>query len=291
MSKIPADPRAAAVFLAESMLLLPGVLHIQPLMEVAWTLSFIMLFYFIAGGIAGMFRVSALSRLSRFLLLAGAAFLWAAVGESTGWWPRRTNIFFIGMALYEAIEGMRREKMGSATRLTTAAMAVVLLGVCLRTCLMLYLPQTGRVPLLLLRNIITSVTLFAFVWVAYFGPEWWKRLLSGTHLRKLGAASYSFYLTHGFAVKAFRYGIIPWLGAAAGTPLVFSACQLIGLALSIAIARGVYTYVESPLSLVVPRMRSVKAVSLAGKLASRWSMTAPSNLPATRLMTRERLSE
>jgi peptidoglycan/LPS O-acetylase OafA/YrhL len=86
------------------------------------------------------------------------------------------------------------------------------------------------------------------VWVAYFGPEWWKRALSSRHLCQLGAISYSFYLTHGFAVKAFRFGVIPWLGATAAEPVVFWTSQFAALALAVFVARVFYALLEQPLS-------------------------------------------
>jgi len=252
MSKLPADPHVATLFILQTLLFLPGLLHVKPLMDVAWTLSFVILFYFVEGAVARLFKLWGISRLSRFVLLAGASLLWAQAGDSTGWWQPRTAIFWVGMALSEAVGAMSGERLAWATRLTAPAAVVTILGVWLRTDLMMRRDPLIA-PLAVERFMITAVTLFAFIWVAYFGPQWWKHLLSGQQLRKLGAASYSFYLTHGFAVKAFSFGIIPWLGTAARMQLVFGASQIVGLALSIAIARVVYTMVESPLSKLAPK--------------------------------------
>src|SRR5262249_16157843 len=68
-SKLPADPAAAALLLLESTLLLPGMLPIQPIMDVAWTLSFVMYFYLIEAGVAALFRRLQLTRPVRTAIL------------------------------------------------------------------------------------------------------------------------------------------------------------------------------------------------------------------------------
>lgn len=46
-SRIPADPAEAALYLVQNLLLLPGLFPIDPLITVAWSLSFEMLFYLV----------------------------------------------------------------------------------------------------------------------------------------------------------------------------------------------------------------------------------------------------
>jgi len=253
MSKLPAGRGNALLFIVETMFFLPGILHVRPLMDVAWTLSFVVLFYFVEGALASVFTRWGLSRPVRFAILVTAGVFWAVTGDSTGWWDRRTAIFWMGMALSEAVEGMSGARRALAVRLVAPAVLLTILGVWLRTDLMLRRPDTGPVSLLLLRTAITSVTLVSLVWVAYSGPEPWKRLLSGPLLRQMGAASYSFYLTHGFAIKAFRFFIIPWLGPAANASPVFWTGQVAGLALSVAIAKAAWLLLENPLAKLARR--------------------------------------
>ena len=101
------------------------------------------------------------------------------------------------------------------------------------------------------------------MWVAYFGPDWWKRLLSAAPLRQLGATSYAFYLTHGFALKVIRFGTIPLLGALADNPLVFWTNLGLGLALAIWTARLVYDLIENPLATRFARQRPLTPVGSA----------------------------
>ncbi len=255
MSKIPPRPLAAVAFIASNLLFLPGVFHIEALMEVSWTMSFIVLFYFVAGAITVLFRLCRLSRVEKFLFLILSAAIWAVAGHYTGWWQPRTNILWIGMALSEAVDAMSGARNNLATRIVALAASVALAGILLRTWLMMTRPDTGPIPIDLLRNLFTVTGLFAFAWVTHFGPDWWKRLLSANLLRQMGAASYSFYLTHGITVKIFRFGVVPLLGKAAGLPVVFWVCQILGLVMSVIVARIVFEYVENPIAAwVKPRV-------------------------------------
>jgi exopolysaccharide production protein ExoZ len=253
MSKLPPNPHDALVFIIETLLFLPGLLPIRPLMDVSWTLSFIVLFYFVEAGITRLFQRYGFAWRTRFFLLLGMAIVWAVAGDLLHCWEPRTAALWVGMALWELVARMSApdERLRSAVRLAWPSFGFVLAGVALRTLLMLSHPHTALVSILLWSTAVTSVTLSGLVWTAYFGPNWWKILLSGSLLRRLGAASYSFYLTHGLGVKIFHYGIIPWLRTVAGTPVVFWTSQIVGLGISVATALIVHRLVENPLSQVV----------------------------------------
>ena len=248
MSKIPPGGHNAALFVLANLLFLPGLLPIQPLMDVAWTLSFIVYFYFVEALLARVFQFAGVSRGGRIALLSACAVLWGTLCATRGWWEYRTGLFWVGMIVWEIFDGVGSKHGAWARRMTGPATAIVIIGAVGRTVLMIERPDTGIIPLMLWRTIITAITLSAFLWIAYFGPVWWKRVLSTGQLRRLGAASYSFYLTHGFAIKAFRFGIIPWLGSAAQINVVFWIGQLGGLIAGIAIAVAVHSWVEEPLA-------------------------------------------
>jgi len=248
MSKIPADRHNASLFVLENLLFLPGLLPVQPLIDVAWTLSFVVYFYFVEALLAWIFQFAGVSRGRRIALLSACCILWIVLCATRGWWEYRTGLFWVGMIVWEIVDEVSSKHAAWAVRITRPATVIVALGVVGRTVLMLKSPNTGIIPLTLCRTIITAITLSAFLWIAYFGPVWWKGLLSSDHLRRLGAASYSFYLTHGFAIKAFRFGVIPWLGSAAQLTVVFWIGQVVGLIASVAIAVGVHKLVEQPLA-------------------------------------------
>jgi peptidoglycan/LPS O-acetylase OafA/YrhL len=264
MSRLPAETWHAVLYVAANLLFLQGVLPIEPIMEAAWTISFIVLFYFIDAGVVRLFKRLGLSTRQRIVLLAVMTVVWSVAGYTTGRWPPRTCVFWVGMAFAEVAAANPLAHGNWTSRAAAPAALIALFGVAIRTELMLLKPDTGIIPLMVLRSFITSVSLFAFMWVAYFGPEWWKRLLAGHELRTLGATSYSFYLTHGFSLKVFRFGIIPLLGPRAHTPLVFGTSLLLGLALAIWFAKLVFDCIENPLANRVRVRRPLSIPATAG---------------------------
>ncbi len=248
LSKLPADPVEALQFLVGNLLLMAPVFHTRLLVDVSWTLSFVVLFYLIGYAVVRCFRSLGTRRIFRFCTLVVAALLWAWVGERMGYWEPRTAIFWTGMAMLEAVEGYSSTRPLQAARLVPWALLLFLAGVAGRTLLMLERPDTGPIPQPILCFAITSLSLAALLWVSRFGPEWWKQLLSTRWLLQLGAASYSFYLTHGLTLKLFRFFIIPKLGLAAYLPQVFWVSQLLGLVVSIVVARIAFVLVEQPVS-------------------------------------------
>lgn len=261
MSRLPHGLLNIAVFLTQQALFLPGVFHLPLLMDVAWTLSFIFLFYFIEGALAQLFRVWRTSRVFRFGFYCSAMVAWALFCDLSGYWQPRTAMFWSGMAMWEVVDGLNQteKRRAWAVRAVPLAGFVTVAGVLGRTVLMLAAPHTAFVTLAFYRVLITGLSLSTFVWVAYFGPEWFTRPLASVGLRKLGAASYSFYLTHGIAVKAFRFAIIPWLGQRAGALPIFWSSQLAGLVLAIVIARLTFVYVEDPLARLANHWKGGKA--------------------------------
>ncbi len=248
MSKLPTGGFHAVVFLLQTLLFLPGFLRIDPIMDNAWTLGFIVWFYPIEAAAVRLLHASGLWRLGRFAFLAVAAVAWAVFGNATGHWPSRTAMFWVGMALSEIVGGVWGGRVKVAALLTAPALVIMLASFRFRTVLFLSGTNPTAISLPLLETALSGAGLFCFVWLAYYGPEWWRRLLSASPFRQLGACSYSFYLTHGFVVKAFRFGIVPRLGSAAGHAPVFWMSQVAGLALSVVVAQVVYRYVEAPLS-------------------------------------------
>ncbi|MCU1330457.1 MAG: acyltransferase-like protein [Bryobacterales bacterium] len=260
LSKLPTEPLPALLFIVETLLFLPGVFHIRLLLDHAWTLSFIVLFYFVEGAAVALFTRWQLSRLSRFglIVLAGAA--WAVAGDWLHCWEPRTAAPWVGMALWEGLDGMSTRVRTVAIRLNVLAVVLAVVGGLARTMLMLHRPDTGFLSLLMARFLLTTVTLFSFVWFAYLGPQWWRSVLSLSVLRSLGAASYSYYLTHGFVVKFFRFILIPWMGPAAHEPAVFWTSQFVGIAMSVALARLVFLTVEEPIARFHLRSREPREV-------------------------------
>jgi len=246
LSRLPSDTWDAFVFIVQNLVFLPGLLQVKPLMESAWTMSYIVLFYFIEGGAVALFERFRLSRPERCAALITAGLLWALAGDAGGWWAPRTAMFWFGMAFSEFPRGLPSEHTG-AVKVTTAFLA----GASFAAFWFVTKIAAGSHNVTAISNdlsitLLSAIALCAFVWVACFGPEWWKRVLSSRILRWLGAASYSYYLTHGFTVKAFQHGVLPALGAMGSSTFVFWSSQAVGLMTSIVVALLIHHLFEQP---------------------------------------------
>jgi peptidoglycan/LPS O-acetylase OafA/YrhL len=236
-SKIPASVSAGAIYLIQNFLLLPGLFPIEPMITVAWTLSYEMFFYVTIGLVIPVFslrRRSAVWRVAFFAAVAGAAGLYCAAygGHS------RLIMFVSGILLHEALEGRRVAVPGSAV-----ALLALVTGV-----LTVLVPAEGSTGYVLKVGILFGA-LFAMCYSCFSQPAGWlARGFSWTPLRWLGNMSYSYFLLHGVALKACFLMLASWLPAAERGPWLVWALMPAVFALTLIPTGALYLAVERPFS-------------------------------------------
>jgi len=236
LGKLPAT--GLPQYILANLLLLPGLFPIEPLITVAWSLSYEMFFYlFLPIAIAsGKFRAwSPTNRIVGLLVLAAVLFAYCAA--ATG--PVRLAMFVAGMLLHELLSVTIWRPAPSLAAIS--GFAAVLLKV---------IPTEGSVGFTL--KVVALFFGFGLLcWSCLAQPHSWLGLgLSWAPLRWLGNISYSYYLVHGLALQAgFKLAttMLPaaqWgvLGGALLLPATFALSLLPSLLL--------YLIVERPLSLV-----------------------------------------
>ncbi|MFG6416587.1 acyltransferase family protein [Roseateles sp. DC23W] len=190
--RFPAEPAAAALYVLQNLLLLPGVFPIDALIAVAWSLSYEFFFYLLVPLVVGLGRLRARTREWRigFLLLATAVVL---VGFGTWGGPVRMTMFLAGMLLHELLRGGRGTSMSSS-----AGLLAGLLGL--------------AVPLVAMPGPTLQAVRVGLVYLGFLGlclasfghPDGaLARWLAWTPLRWMGNISYSYYLLHGLALQVF----------------------------------------------------------------------------------------
>ena len=210
-SRIPPGFLPAAMYIGANLMFLPGVLHIQPIMNVAWSLSYEWFFYLslpLAVAVTGLYNRTRWQRVG--IIAAAGAFFVAAIYA----FPERFYVpftvertchvraimFLGGMLVYELTETKRiRGRLPAAVQYVAAA--VVIVGCLIPAVLSLKTDGVPASPAAAIRlEVIEAVSLFlgysllAFVVLKMNG---WKVLFEWTPLRWLGNMSYSFYLVHG----------------------------------------------------------------------------------------------
>ena len=190
-NKIPATFSRGLVYLLQNFLLLPGFFPIQPLITVAWSLSYEMLYYLVIQllfPLLGLRQRSATWRVCFFLTLAIVVVGYCGVYGG----PVRLTMFIAGILLYEAIQSRR----------TPTPPGVVALGVLLLGLLTTLVPVAGQM-VFAMKTSVLFVAVFVLYLACFRDPAaWLSRAYSWRPLRWLGNMSYSYYLVHGLALKA-----------------------------------------------------------------------------------------
>ncbi len=240
-SKIPPGAAAGLIYLAANFLLLPGLFPIEPMITVAWSLSYEMSYYLMIPSIIAVLRLrnrSATWRTLFFIATAGVFSAWCLTfGGHT-----RLLMFIAGVLLHEAIDSRSSPAPSSAWGL---AALVIGLGATL-------IPLQGSAGAVLKVNIL-GLCFFVLCLACFRSPSaWLPRAFSWTPLRWLGNMSYSYYLLHGLALKAGFLALSKVLPADDSGSWFFWALLLPMLMLTLLPSAALFLLVERPFSLAKP---------------------------------------
>lgn len=247
-SKIPSGAVPAALYLLQNLLLLPGLFPIEPMITVAWSLSYEMFYYLVVPmfiGALGMRERSAPARVR--LLFATTLMLIILFAVSGG--PVRLLMFLAGILLFEAQHGSARP-ISAGLGAAACGFALVIAA------------MPGGAFLLTPKTVLIAAAFYLFCRAVMGGAKGCLvDAFSWTPMRWLGNMSYSYYLVHGLALKAgflLLSKLLPptpngaWLLPAALLPL-FGLTLLPSLAL--------FLLVERPYSLVPAAKPALAAVT------------------------------
>jgi peptidoglycan/LPS O-acetylase OafA/YrhL len=233
-SSIPAE--APFLYLAENLLLLPGLFPIKPMITVAWSLSYEMFFYIclpIVITALALRRRDAVARIAFIAIAAISLATWCSVFHGN---HIRLIMFMLGMLVHEAIDS--RQVRAPSGVVAASALIVGLAGS--------LLPVTGYVKFALLFTSFYLVCMNCFVRPG----ETLGRAFSWTPLRWLGNMSYSYYLLHGLTLKALFMVVMHNSRLLAKYPLpMFCLLLAIFFLATLCTSAALFLMIEKPLSL------------------------------------------
>lgn len=237
-NKIPSPAADALWYLVQNFLLLPGMLPIEPMITVAWSLSYEMFFYLVMPGLIALLslrRRSARQRMGILVLLTALI-----VVSFLQWGGHIQLVMFLSGALLH-------EVMQQRTRAAPASWhgALALAGGLLVT--LAVLPgHAGRA----VEAMVLFVAFFVLCLSCFRNPGGWLgRAFSWTPLRWLGNMSYSYYLLHGLALKAGFLALSLLVPTSANGHLVFWLSLIPLFALTLLASAVLFLVIERPLSL------------------------------------------
>jgi len=239
VSKIPGQPGAACLYLLANLLLLPGLFPIQPMISVAWALSYEFLSYLAIPPLAAALRPhSPTRRMLVAVLLAAALIAGYLYSELV---PVRMSAFLAGMLVYDLQLTGRPWKLWRGAGLAALAGLYIVIWL---------LPVST--PGLAGRAVANFIGLAVLVCEPLEQPQGaTARLFSWTPLRWFGNISYSYFLAHGLVVRIGSYLLSQVYPPAPAPVGLFWLGMAISFPLTVAAALALYLLVERRFSLAV----------------------------------------
>ncbi|TQV76178.1 acyltransferase family protein [Denitrobaculum tricleocarpae] len=241
-SKIPTGGEQAVWYLIANYLLLPGIFDIEPMIVVAWSLSYEMFFYLVIPiimTVCGLRKVPGTLRiLMWFLLWVGVYFV--APDHF------RASMLIVGILVFETSQLISRDR-GSAS-ITLCALTAFAAVLAFKASIYLDVVTFNNAGKL------SKVLLFGACYllcIAVFCKDGWlSRCFSGRYFRYFGNMSYSFYLIHGLTLK-FIFLVMGILLPAEiyASSLWFWVLFLPAFLASSAVSAALFLLVERPFSL------------------------------------------
>lgn len=244
-NKIPSPATERIIYLIQNFLLLPGLFPIEPMITVAWSLSYEMFYYLVIPFIILFFRLrdrTATWRTTFFLSITLVAAIYCArYGGHV-----RLIMFIAGIVLYETMNSRHFISLPS-----TVGLLALLIGL-----LSTLIPQGGAGGSAL-KVAILFVAFFTFCLVCFRNPSaWLSRTFSWTPLRWLGNMSYSYYLLHGLALKAGFLALSTLIPTANHDAWLFWVLLPPMFILTLIPSAALFLSVERPFSLAPRRVKT-----------------------------------
>jgi peptidoglycan/LPS O-acetylase OafA/YrhL len=250
-SKIPGA--GAAEYLLANAALLPGVFPIRPMVTVAWTLSYEIIFYLGIGLLVAGLGMRTWSPSARALFFVGMAALYLAVGNAAGLQLAPFLMFLPGILLLDLLDQRRTRRQPpppvDPRPLIPLALAGGLAGVALAG---FRGPAGGlEVTAAAFRSHAGIGIVFGILlWMSMGGSARFSRFCMWRPLRWLGEVSYSFYLIHGLVLGAIAMVLRPRIPPGSGMGWLFWAGLPVAVLAAAGVANVLFIAVERRYSLV-----------------------------------------
>jgi peptidoglycan/LPS O-acetylase OafA/YrhL len=270
-SKLPENFSDAMIYIVQNILLLPGIFAIEPLITVAWSLSYEFFFYLLLPLLTVSLQLQKQKPLYRVAFFISIVLLCVTYSFFGGFSNLKLVMFASGILVYEAVKSFRLNEKVSAK---TDVFALLLF---LFSLLMTYWLLNSPEKIYLadhvqLKNVLHLVLLFVTFFILVLGCIGSKTILktifSWTPLRWLGNMSYSYYLIHGFTLQCVAFGLMKFAPQnLPETAFGFWTFMTISFTLTWISSTILFVAVEKPFSLgkpaEAPATKSVSAPSFA----------------------------
>ena len=244
-NKIPASLLEGSEYVVENFLLLPGIFPIIPMITVAWSLSYEMLYYLAIPLVIVILQLRRHSAATRVGLFSIAAVCIAIYCEAFGG-PARLIMFISGVLLYETRASGKLVPRGDLVGFVALVCGLFVTLV----------PVYGSAGSAFKISVL-FISFYFLCWACFQGPKTiLPKAFSWTPLRWLGNMSYSYYLLHGLSLKgAFLALAIVLPKTTRYGDAIFWGLLPIMFAITLIPTAGLFLAIERPLSLAPSHSR------------------------------------
>lgn len=249
-------------YVVKSLLLLPGVFSIEPVMTVAWSLSYELAFYLTMPVVITVLRMERWSRARRVGLIGGlagayVAGMWMWFPGQLDWialavWNRpRVLLFAAGMLAWEHFDSLKEKRAAGWVQ----GVAALLMAGAVAACYPLADPAHQQPWPAIVRTLGLGAGSYALMLASFSGEGRLAGMFSTAPLRWLGNCSYSFYLAHSLGVHVAGLLAEKVLPAASWQGAGFWLMLPVTAVLASMATLPLYLFVERPFSLRKPVFR------------------------------------
>lgn len=272
-SKIPDAMPEALIFILQNILLLPGIFKIEPIITVAWSLSYEFFFYLLLPLLVAGFQLPKRTPLTRIIFFVSLVLI-CIIYSFYGSFPNLKLVMFAsGILAYEAVKSFQiHKKVTSGTDILAILTFLISLPL---TYLLINSPENLSLSnhaqvANVLHLLLLFVTFLILVLTCIGSKTILKTIFSWTPLRWLGNMSYSYYLIHGFTLQCVALAILLFAPKPIESVWIFWICVPIFFTLTWISSTILFVLIEKPFSIGVqttaksaentPQQRFVKIV-------------------------------
>ncbi len=251
-SKLPANPLHAVAYILECALLIPNFFGHEPIVGIAWSLTYEMLFYLVLPLMIFAGRLRSRSPMTRTAMLLGLSALVLAITWRVQFYER--IVMFAGGMIARDTLVYWKYRLPRPRIVEVLACAAVALALGYMAAFRGAVPFTNPVfPQTYHRAVFLFVGFSSILAVTLGTKGVLRRIFEFAPLRRLGEVSYSFYLLHNLVMRIALGFLMPRVAVGIATPAFWLAMP-IAFALCLGSGLIFFCAVEFPFSV---RRRSV----------------------------------
>lgn len=254
LSRIPMGWPDAFAYLMANVLLLPGMFSIEPIITVAWSLSYEAFYYILVPLLVAILQMRLWRSQQRIAFLLGLYLIYIVAQSLELATHFRLTMFFGGILLYEIVYGLGMVPKGRDSAWPDRlALALFVGGLAFFTLLgasrwMLGTSWLAALPPFL-KYVLLNAALVYLIYRSLFASGPAGKLFSFTPLRWLGNMSYTYYLMHSLGLHIFFKALHVFAPSLQGSIAAYIALVPVAVIVTIAVSVPVYLFIEHPFSL------------------------------------------